>query len=176
MEKDELINITHCVNCKKIYCWLCINEYSYYHFELYNIFGCPGRKFVNLKHDSIWNNYIFLLLFYVFVIFYGFLYCVALTFFAFPYMLLKFYFKKLLTNGYFQCNFKYLLGAILITILGILVQPTFWPIFLIYFLFYRYSKRKLLCKNSSERKIKWKSEYTISIHITNFFNISFIDF
>lgn len=34
-----------CKKCQFEFCWICLRQYSSYHYRYYNCFGCPGMQF-----------------------------------------------------------------------------------------------------------------------------------
>ena len=129
-------NIVSCKNCKLEYCWLCLKPYSKFHFKLYNIFGCPGRKYENLTNLSKWNQKSFLFIFYMFVVFYTIFLSiykiVFYTLFGYPYAFTKRY-KSLSKEVSLS---KSIFHHLVLIFIGLLIQVFFWPQFISYCLSY----------------------------------------
>ena len=56
IEKNDGCNQMKCLNCGYNFCWLCLREYTYNHYSIYNVKGCPGMRFESMKTYKIRNN------------------------------------------------------------------------------------------------------------------------
>ena len=56
IEKNDGCNQMKCLNCGYSFCWLCLREYTYNHYSIYNVKGCPGMRFETVKTYKIRNN------------------------------------------------------------------------------------------------------------------------
>ena len=56
IEKNDGCNQMKCLNCGFSFCWLCLREYTYNHYSIYNVKGCPGMRFETVKTYKIRNN------------------------------------------------------------------------------------------------------------------------
>jgi len=56
IEKNDGCNQMKCLNCGYSFCWLCLREYTYNHYSIYNVKGCPGMRFETMKTYKIRNN------------------------------------------------------------------------------------------------------------------------
>ena len=53
IEKIDGCNHMKCVYCHYEFCWLCMGKYTYYHYYVFNVKGCPGMRFGNyFTYDS----------------------------------------------------------------------------------------------------------------------------
>jgi len=53
IEKSGGCNQICCFNCEWKFCWLCMRKCGPYHFDPYNITGCPGRQFSADKDPTL---------------------------------------------------------------------------------------------------------------------------
>ena len=56
IEKNDGCNQMKCLNCGFSFCWLCLREYTYNHYSIYNVKGCPGMRFETMKTYKIRTN------------------------------------------------------------------------------------------------------------------------
>jgi hypothetical protein len=52
IEKISGCNHMSCSRCYYEFCWICGEKYSRRHFKNYNIFGCPGLMYTNIKRSK----------------------------------------------------------------------------------------------------------------------------
>ena len=57
IEKIDGCNQMKCINCEYNFCWLCLKKYTYDHYYLYNINGCPGMRYETEKMYRIRNSF-----------------------------------------------------------------------------------------------------------------------
>ena len=125
IEKNNGSNEITCINCGYKFCWLCLEECTSEHFNIYNFTGCPGMRNKDNKNynkclNCLWYFFscIIALIFFVFVIIFYF-------FFGCAYELVKCYQIKRKSKSN-KCI------ILLLIILGIFLQP----IYLIFYVFY----------------------------------------
>ena len=125
IEKNNGNNEITCINCGYKFCWLCLEECTSEHFNIYNFTGCPGMRNKENKNNNkclncLWYflSSIIALIFIIFLVIFYF-------FFGFSYELLKCYKRKRKSKGN-NCI------RLLLIILGIILQP----IYLFFYVFY----------------------------------------
>ena len=103
IEKNDGCNQMKCLNCGYSFCWLCLREYTYNHYSIYNVKGCPGMRFETVQTYKIRNNaclnflwymlscFLYILFFICIYIFYLFAGC--------PYEFVKCYLERNKNKG-----------------------------------------------------------------------------
>ena len=129
IEKNNDNNEITCFNCGYKFCWLCLEECSNEHFNLYNFTGCPGMKNSEKINDNNCINCLWYFLSCVLAFLFVALIIVFYFLFGFSYELVKCYLKK---NHH---NKNYCI-IILIIIAGLIGQP----IYLIFYILYIISR------------------------------------
>ena len=85
IEKNNGSNEITCINCGYKFCWLCLEECTSEHFNIYNFTGCPGMRNKDNKNynkclNCLWYFFscIIALIFFVFVIIFYFFFWMCL--------------------------------------------------------------------------------------------------
>ena len=98
IEKNDGCNQMKCLNCGYSFCWLCLREYTYNHYSIYNVKGCPGMRFETVKTYKIRNNACLNFLWYMLSCFLYILFFISIyIFYLFagcPYEFLKCYYER----------------------------------------------------------------------------------
>ena len=103
IEKNDGCNQMKCLNCGYSFCWLCLREYTYNHYSIYNIKGCPGMRFETMKTYKIRNNSCLNFLWYMLSCFLYILFFISIyIFYLFagcPYEFVKCYLERKNNKG-----------------------------------------------------------------------------
>ena len=103
IEKNDGCNQMKCLNCGFSFCWLCLREYTYNHYSIYNVKGCPGMRFESVKTYKIRNNACLNFLWYMLSCFLYILFFISIyIFYLFagcPYEFVKCYLERKKKNG-----------------------------------------------------------------------------
>ena len=98
IEKIDGCNQMKCLNCGYNFCWLCMREYTYNHYSIYNVKGCPGMRFETVKTYKIRNNPCLNFLWYMLSCFLYILFFISIYIFYFfagcPYEFVKCYLER----------------------------------------------------------------------------------
>ena len=98
IEKNDGCNQMKCLNCGFSFCWLCLREYTYNHYSIYNVKGCPGMRFETMKTYKIRNNACLSFLWYMLSCFLYILFFISIyIFYLFagcPYEFVKCYLER----------------------------------------------------------------------------------
>jgi len=103
IEKNDGCNQMKCLNCGYNFCWLCLREYTYNHYSIYNVKGCPGMRFESMKTYKIRNNACLNFLWYMLSCFLYILFFISIyIFYLFagcPYEFVKCYLERKKNKG-----------------------------------------------------------------------------
>ncbi len=103
IEKNDGCNQMKCLNCGYSFCWLCLREYTYNHYSIYNVKGCPGMRFESMKTYRIRNNACLNFLWYMLSCFLYILFFISIyIFYLFagcPYEFVKCYLERKNNKG-----------------------------------------------------------------------------
>ena len=103
IEKNDGCNQMKCLNCGYSFCWLCLREYTYNHYSIYNVKGCPGMRFESMKTYKIRNNACLNFLWYMLSCFLHILFFISIyIFYLFagcPYEFVKCYLERKKKKG-----------------------------------------------------------------------------
>jgi hypothetical protein len=103
IEKNDGCNQMKCLNCGYSFCWLCLREYTYNHYSIYNVKGCPGMRFESVKTYKIRNNACLNFLWYMLSCFLYILFFISIyIFYLFagcPYEFVKCYLERKQNKG-----------------------------------------------------------------------------
>lgn len=124
---DNYNNIK-CANCLTSFCFLCMQEFSFDHYYIYNLFGCPGKLYYNETINK--PNILYILLSIIsFLLIYS-IFFIFNTFFGYLYIILKwFYFEKIQKKLF---NLKMTFTLVLMLLVGVILQPLFWIQYFLY--------------------------------------------
>lgn len=126
IEKISGCNHMSCTRCHYEFCWICGEKYTRRHYKNYNIFGCPGLMYNNIKRSKSFVR------FHRFKSFAKFLCSCLIFIFGIPFLALAGLFclpnilylnNKKMSGQRFGCDCGTLCLLIVLGIVGILISP-----------------------------------------------------